>query len=85
MKDQIEDFICHQFLISFGDDINEDTDLFEAGYVDSFGFIELVTFLEGEFSIEFTDEELMARTLASLKKIRQTVAAKRGNGDADLQ
>lgn len=54
-----------------------DGDLFEAGLVDSFGMIQLVGFLEGEFAIRLEDDELTPGNLRSLDAVAALVAAKR--------
>jgi hypothetical protein len=41
MHHPIRAFIEEQFLIEFGDDFPEDTDLFRAGVMDSFGYVRL--------------------------------------------
>lgn len=77
LRDTIEAFISQQFLFDFdGEQVKPTTNLFTAGLVDSFGFVELITFLETEFSIKFTDEELLGTRLNSLKGITAVVKEK---------
>ena len=59
MRARIQSFLSEQFLIEFGAGVDGTTDLFAQGLVDSFGFIELVSFLERSFGCEFDNEEVM--------------------------
>jgi len=67
----IADYIEQQFLIEWGGGPNQvtpDTDLFEQQIVDSFGFVELVGFLEKQFDIKITDDDLLSNRLTTLNK-----------------
>ncbi|WP_249694756.1 phosphopantetheine-binding protein [Stappia sp. WLB 29] len=74
--DKIRDFIEEQFLIEFDDSFPEDSDLFKEGVMDSFGYVQLIRFLEQEFDIRFTEQEMTGDVLVSLVQIRETVARK---------
>jgi acyl carrier protein len=70
-------YLEEQLLIEFGGEIGPDTDLFEAGVLDSFGLIELVKFIEKEFAISIEDEEIASPALASLAGMTALVERKR--------
>jgi acyl carrier protein len=72
----IKQYLSQHFLVDFSKDANEDTDLFEQGFIDSYGYVELVSFLETQFKIRFTDEELISRELRSLSSIVAMVEKK---------
>lgn len=72
----IRQYLSQHFLVDFSKDANEDTDLFEQGFIDSYGYVELVSFLESQFKIRFTDEELISRELRSLRSIVSMVEKK---------
>ena len=74
--DKIRDFIEEQFLIEFDGSFPEDSDLFKEGVMDSFGYVQLIRFLEQEFDIRFTEQEMTGDVLVSLVQIRETVARK---------
>ena len=75
--EKIKTYLTHQFLFTFdGDDVTAETNLFSSGHIDSFGFVELVTFLEAEFKIKFTDEELVSNKLNSLAGMVEAVEGK---------
>ncbi|MCX2725792.1 acyl carrier protein [Roseibium salinum] len=75
-KGKIRDFIEDQFLIEFDETFPETSDLFKEGVVDSFGYIQLIRFLEKEFDIKFTEQEMTGGVMVSLEQIEQAVAKK---------
>jgi len=66
IADRLRDFIGSHFLIQFDGEINDASDLFALGIIDSFGFIELITFIEKTFRVELRSEDLMADKLNSI-------------------
>lgn len=73
---KVRDFIEAQFLIDFDESFPENSDLFKEGVMDSFGYIQLIRFLEKEFLIQFTEEEMMGGVMVSLTQIEEAVARK---------
>ncbi len=69
LKDKIRQFIVEEFL--FGDDngLKDDTSFLDEGIIDSTGILELVGFLEEEFSISVEDEELIPENLDSIMNV----------------
>ncbi|OKH99079.1 acyl carrier protein [Streptomyces sp. CB02923] len=63
---QIQQFIEERFLVEFGGEVTAETDLFEAGVIDSFGYIQLISYLEERFALEVTDDDLLANVFVSL-------------------
>lgn len=72
----VRKYVVSNFL--FGDDagLEGDTSLLDAGIIDSTGILELVAFLEKEFSISILDEELIPENLDSLDNVRAFVESK---------
>ncbi|WP_437836508.1 acyl carrier protein [Sorangium sp. So ce1153] len=64
------------FLFTFNEEIDESTDLFKAGIMDSFGYMQLIDFLQKNFQITFSNGELLSNVLATLSAIVATVEAK---------
>jgi acyl carrier protein len=74
IEHRIEEFIRMQFGISPTDPMfNRQVDLFEAGYVDSMGIVELLEFLRGEFSVEIPDDDLLADDFSNIAGIARIV------------
>ncbi len=76
MKQKIRDFIEERFLIEFDETFPETSDLFKEGVMDSFGYIQLIRFLEQEFEIKFTEQEMTGCVMVSLTQIEDTVSKK---------
>ena len=73
-QDKLLDFISQQFSID-KDDINLEGSLVDQGVIDSFGFVEIATFLEQEYSIVITDAQLNRENFGSVTKIVNFVEA----------
>lgn len=68
-KTKITQFIVENFLFGNADGLEEDTSFIEEGIIDSTGILELISFLEGEYSIKVSDEELVPENLDSINNI----------------
>ena len=68
MKKQIRDFVC---VTTFSDPkkINDNTLLFDEGIFDSMGLLNLISFLEENFSVKVDDSELDATNFGSIDAI----------------
>lgn len=75
IKQPISKFLSSHFRIDFTK-VDENTDLFQEGLIDSFGFVELVGFLEKTFSIRFDEKEFTTNSLNTLSNIVATVKGK---------
>ena len=53
-----------------------DKSLVELGYMDSFGVIDIVTFLEGNYSITINDDEISKEKFGSINKMAKLVKKK---------
>lgn len=73
-RQRLRGFMEDRFLITFGPDFPEDSDLFREGVIDSFGYVQLHRFLESEFGIAFTEADLAQGLLVSLTQIETHVA-----------
>lgn len=76
LQTQIRDFVQKQFLVDFGQNLTEETDLFDAGVIDSYGFIELVSFLEKSYNITLGDDDLASPSMSTVAGIAQMVATR---------
>ena len=68
-RDKIRAFIMENFLFGNDQGLNDDTSLLDEGIIDSTGILELVSFLEEEFSISVEDEEILPENLDSIKNV----------------
>ncbi len=77
LRETVARFLHDQFLVDFdGNKVDGGTDLFAGGFIDSFGFMELISFLETEFGIEYAAEELLLGQLNSLDGLVASVGRK---------
>ena len=77
IKSTVKNYILNKFLPGENPDMLEnDTPLITGGVLDSISTVELVSFLEEQFGVEFAAHEMNADHLDSLNIIAQTVQAK---------
>jgi acyl carrier protein len=85
LQDEIRGFMTRTFLFEFDSKVRADTDLFETGLIDSYGFIELVKFLEGAYGVSLSVDDLASSEMATLEGITRLVIDRRVDHCADLQ
>jgi acyl carrier protein len=76
INDKIKKYLVETFLFEFDDKITETSDLFKLGILDSFGYIQLIQYLEDEFSVTFSEEEMLSNLLVSYSAIVNCVSQK---------
>ena len=76
MEDKIKTYLEQSLLIEFDDDLNSDTDLFKEGSMDSFGYIQLISFLKREFDLQINEDELASNVLVNLSGICEFVTSR---------
>lgn len=69
LKNQIKEFIIENFLFGNADGLEDDTSFLDEGIIDSTGVLELVAFLEEDFSIQVDDEDLIPENLDSINNV----------------
>ncbi|MCX4486954.1 MULTISPECIES: phosphopantetheine-binding protein [Streptomyces] len=72
----LRNMIEEQFLVEFDDELTDRSDLFKAGVIDSFGYVQLLGSIEEEFSIQLKDEDFLKNIFTSLESIDAFVAKK---------
>ena len=74
VEQRIERFIRAQFVVSEGDTrFSRRVDLYEGGFVDSVGVVELLAFITGEFGVEIPDELLLSKDFSTVEGIARIV------------
>lgn len=73
---QIENYIREHFEIGDDPDLTNDTHLFDEGFVDSLGAVEIVSFVEETFSIEITQKDLTLYPMNTINEIATVVKSK---------
>lgn len=67
---RLDGFIREKFRIAADDpDFSDDVHLFDYGYVDSFGAVDLINFIDAEFGVKITDRDLVVHPLNTIREI----------------
>ena len=69
----IVDYVKSFAIVEPDQDIPRDQSLLEVGILDSFGIVEMITFIESEFDIAIPDEDMTKDKLGSINKMAQYV------------
>ena len=78
IADQLRAFIREKFKIPENDkEFNDDVHLFDYGYVDSFGAVELTAFVERAFGTHISEADLVAYPLNTINEITDFVCQRR--------
>jgi acyl carrier protein len=74
----VEEFARREFSIKSSDQrFNRSVDLFDDGYVDSIGVIELIQFLESTFAIDIPEDDLFSPEFSTIDGIAAIVTRNR--------
>ena len=63
------DFINETFPFMMDDSLNENSKIFELGIIDSFGILELLSFIEKSYCISVDEEDVIDNNFASITSI----------------
>ncbi len=77
---KIRDYLSRNFLFSDGFEYEDDASFLELGIIDSYGFIELLHWVEEEFSISVADDELVPDNFDSVRNLSSFILAKKSGG-----
>jgi len=81
IEDRIREFVMKQFPLARKKGVHADDKWLESGLLDSLGILDLVHFLEGEFSIQVSDEDLLPENFQSLAAVCSFVHQKNGSAE----
>jgi methoxymalonate biosynthesis acyl carrier protein len=78
VAERLRQFIRSEFGVPADDaEFNDDVDLFNYGYVDSFGGVTLNAFVEREFQIELSESDMVNAPLNTIRGISAFVVKRR--------
>jgi len=69
IRSKVRLFVVENFLFGNEDGVKDDTSFLDEGIIDSTGILEMVSYLEEEFSISVDDEELVPENLNSINNV----------------
>jgi acyl carrier protein len=73
---QIRTFILEKFPLARKQQIKDSDPLLESGVLDSLGVLDLVTFVEQEFSVHVADDELVPENFQTIDRIAAFIETK---------
>lgn len=76
VRGQIREFVLSNFYVPAGDVLTDEASLFDGGYVDSTGVLELIAFIESRFGITVADAETVPENLDSIARVARFVERK---------
>jgi acyl carrier protein len=76
----LRSFVQEHFLVAFGTDFDATTNLFDTQIIDSFGFVELVRYLESEFKVSIHDADLVSGELTSINSMANLIEKRTREG-----
>jgi len=77
---KVRNYIVATFLFGEGSKLGDETSFMENSILDSTGMLELINFVEQEFSISIDPSELVPDNLDSIKNITTFIERKKGTG-----
>ena len=76
IADVIEHFVRTEYLVSAADPaFTREAHLFELGFVDSVGFIELLAFIQARYGVELAGEHIFNEKITSINGISEVVCS----------
>ena len=73
---QIRKFILEKFSLARKQQIKDSDPLLESGVLDSLGVLDLVSFVEQEFSVHVADDELVPENFQTIDRIAAFIETK---------
>jgi len=78
IEQSLREFIVQRFTVPPGDpEFTDDVHLFDYGYVDSFGAVELVEYVQERFGVQVSQADLMAYPLNTITEIATFVSLRK--------
>lgn len=78
VKERIRGFVLEKFPLARTRRVKDPDELLESGIVDSLGILDLVAFLESDFGLSISDEDLMPENFRSIDSMTAFTEQKSG-------
>jgi acyl carrier protein len=82
VNERIRGFVFEKFPLARKRGVKDSDELLENGIVDSLGILDLVAFLESEFGLGVTDEELLPENFRSIEQVARFAERKQKENGA---
>ncbi len=76
IKNTLREFICKTFEIGDDPDFTDDVHLFNEGFVDSFGAVEIIHFIEQTYNVQITQKDITLYPMNTVEEIAEVVKSK---------
>ncbi|MDR1775269.1 MAG: phosphopantetheine-binding protein [Actinomycetes bacterium] len=76
VKDELREWIRGHFNIGDDPDYTDDADIFDLGFVDSFGAVEIIDHIETTHGVEITQRDIVVHGMKTLDEIAGVVEGK---------
>jgi acyl carrier protein len=77
IESAVRNFVADKFMFGQGaDKLSADTSFLESGLIDSTGVLELVMFIEDNYRVKVSDDEMLPENLDSIRAIAAFVTRK---------
>lgn len=76
IKDTLRAFIVDKFDIGDDPDFTDEVHLFNEGFVDSFGAVEIIHFIEENYNIKITQKDITLFPMNTIEEIAEVVDSK---------
>jgi acyl carrier protein len=73
----ILDYLRSAVLLDPTEEIPLDRSLVEVGILDSYGIVDLLTYIEGEFALSIPEEDITREKMGSIRKMARYIARRR--------
>lgn len=80
LTDRLKDFVYKKFPLAKKQGVKNSDPLLDSGIIDSLGILDLVTFIEKEFGVHVSDEELLPENFQTLDALAVFIQQKGSNG-----
>ena len=76
VRQEIRNFILENFYFNQDGALADDDSFMDRGIIDSTGILELVSFVEGTFSLELDNNDLVPENLDSIERLTNFISGK---------
>lgn len=76
VSEKIFEFVREHFDIGDDSDYTPDVHLFDEGFVDSLGAVEIIAFVENEFGVKITQKDITLFPMNTVNEIAKVVESK---------
>jgi acyl carrier protein len=77
VQERVRSYLLEYFYVSDPAELTDETSLIDSGIVDSTGMLDVILFLEAEYSFHVEDDETIPENLETISRIAAYVGRKR--------